>query len=254
MNKPLTEVLEKQLGGKKMSQQKVLVIIPAFNEEESIDSVIQKIENVSLHYKYRVDYLVIDDCSKDRTLDILRNGKRNYVSLPVNLGIGGGMQCGYIYALEKGYDVAVQMDADGQHDPEYLDVIVRPVLEDRADMVIGSRFIMKEGFQSSAARRVGIGFLSRLVRFVCGADIKDVTSGFRAVNKDIVRFFAQEYAQDYPEPESIVSCAKNKFRIREAPVVMHERMGGESSISPAKSVYYMIKVSLGILIEGLVTI
>lgn len=234
-----------------MERQKVLVIIPAFNEEKSIERVIQKIESVKGDYVYQVDYLVVNDCSKDDTLKMLKEARRNYVSLPVNLGIGGGMQCGYLYALEHGYDIAIQMDADGQHDPGYLDVLVRPVLEGETDMVVGSRFLTKEGFQSSAARRMGIRFLSRLIRIICGVDIKDVTSGFRAVNRDIIQFFAGDYAQDYPEPESIVACVKNKFTIREVPVVMHERCGGESSISPLRSVYYMCKVSIAVFLEGI---
>lgn len=231
--------------------QKVLIIIPAFNEEKSISNLIRSIENIRTNFAYKIEYLVINDCSLDHTLDILRVEKKNYVSLPVNLGIGGGMQCGYLYAAEYGYDVAVQMDADGQHDPEYLDEIVRPVLDGKADMVIGSRFINKEGFQSSAVRRIGIWILSRLVRLVCGADIKDVTSGFRAVNKDVIHFFEKNYAQDYPEPESIVLCAKNKFQIQEVPVVMHERQGGKSSISAMRSFYYMVKVSISILVAGI---
>lgn len=231
---------------------KVLVIIPAFNEEENIEHVIQKIEAVSEETcAYQVDYLAVNDCSKDHTLKILKESGRNYVSLPVNLGIGGGMQCGYLYAFEHGYDIAVQMDADGQHDPKYLDVIVTPVLEGKTDIAVGSRFLTKEGFQSSAARRMGIRFLSGLIRLICGVDIKDVTSGFRAVNRDVIRFFAGNYAQDYPEPESIVACVKNKFTIQEVPVVMHERCGGESSISPMQSIYYMFKVSIAVFLEGI---
>lgn len=233
-----------------MGKQKVLIVIPAFNEEKSIDSVIQGIKLISEKSDYTMEYLVVDDCSKDHTLTILREKNRNYISLAVNLGIGGGMQCGYLYAMEHNYDIAVQMDADGQHEPKYLDQVIRPVLEGQADMAIGSRFLTGEGFQSSAARRVGIWFLSRLIKYVCKADIKDVTSGFRAVGREVICLFTQDYAQDYPEPESIVSCVKNKFRICEVPVVMHERVAGQSSISTARSLYYMCKVSLGILIEG----
>lgn len=233
-----------------MEKKKVLIIIPAFNEEENIDRVIRGIELIREHRAYQVEYLVVNDCSEDRTLKILAQSNRNYVLLPVNLGIGGGMQCGYLYALEHGYDIAVQMDADGQHDPQYLDKLVRPVLEGEADIAVGSRFLAKEGFQSSAVRRAGIRFLSRLIRIVCGVDVKDVTSGFRAVNRSTIRFFAGNYAQDYPEPESIVACVKNKFKITEVPVVMHERCGGESSISPVRSVYYMLKVSIAIFLEG----
>lgn len=233
-----------------METKKVLVIIPAYNEEESIEKVIKDIKNNTANLEYVVDYLVVNDCSKDDTLSILQQNARNYISLPINLGIGGGVQSGYLYAYENDYDVAVQMDGDGQHDPKYLDAVVSPVLKQEADVAIGSRFINKEGFQSSSLRRAGIKFLSGLIKFVCGAKVKDVTSGFRAANAAAVKAFTIDYAQDYPEPEAIVMCAKKGFKIKEVPVIMRERQGGESSISSFKSVYYMIKVSIAIIFAG----
>lgn len=230
---------------------KVLIIIPAYNEEESIDAVIRNLQENANENNYQVDYLVVNDCSKDRTLEVLEEGKRSYVSLPINLGIGGGVQCGYLYAKENGYDIAIQMDGDGQHDPQYIDDLVKPILNDEADMTLGSRFIDKEGFQSSALRRFGIRFLSTVIQCVSGIKIKDVTSGFRAVNRKILEEFADDYAQDYPEPESLVVCAKKKYRIKEVAVVMRERQGGESSISPFRSVYYMIKVTIAILFRAM---
>lgn len=230
---------------------KVLIIIPAYNEEESIDVVIRNLQENVNENNYQVDYLVINDCSKDRTLEVLEEGSRSYVSLPINLGIGGGVQCGYLYAKENGYDIAIQMDGDGQHDPQYIDDLVKPILNDEADMTLGSRFIDKEGFQSSALRRFGIRFLSTVIQCVCGIKIKDVTSGFRAVNRNILEDFADDYAQDYPEPESLVVCAKKEYRIKEVAVVMRERQGGESSISPFRSVYYMIKVTIAILFRAM---
>lgn len=226
---------------------KVLVIIPAFNEEENILKVLNRMQNQYSQY----DYLVINDCSRDNTEKILSEGNYNYVSLPVNLGIGGAVQTGYRYALKNNYDIAIQMDGDGQHNPEYIKDIIVPIANGEADSVIGSRFITKEGFQSSGLRRMGIKFLSGLIYLTCGIRVYDVTSGFRAVNKKCIRLFAEEYAQDYPEPEAIVASAMQHIRIKEVPVIMNEREGGVSSISGLKSIYYMIKVSLAILISRL---
>lgn len=230
---------------------RVLIIVPAYNEEENIEKVIKNIEKEKTGKEYIIDYLVVNDCSKDRTLDILKQEENNYVSLPINLGIGGGVQSGYLYALENNYDIAVQMDGDGQHDPEYLDDILQPILQGEADVVIGSRFINKEGFQSSFLRRLGIKMLSSVIYLVCKEKIKDVTSGYRAVNREVIKLFAGNYAQDYPEPEAIVLCAKNGYRIKEIAVKMKERQGGESSISPLKSIYYMIKVTIAIIFAAM---
>lgn len=229
---------------------KVLVIIPAYNESENINDVITKLEETLPGDDYCVDYVVVNDCSRDNTLAVLRESKRNYVSLPINLGIGGGVQCGYIYARDNDYDVAIQMDGDGQHDPDYIETLVRPIFDGEADMTVGSRFIDREGFQSSAMRRFGIRFLSSVIWRACRVRIKDVTSGYRAANRGVIQEFADDYAQDYPEPESLVMCAKKHYRIKEVPVVMRERQGGESSISPLKSVYYMIKVTIAIVLRA----
>lgn len=227
-----------------------MVIIPAYNESENINDVITKLEETLPGDDYCVDYVVVNDCSRDNTLAVLRESKRNYVSLPINLGIGGGVQCGYIYARDNDYDVAIQMDGDGQHDPDYIETLVRPIFDGEADMTVGSRFIDREGFQSSAMRRFGIRFLSSVIWRACRVRIKDVTSGYRAANRGVIQEFADDYAQDYPEPESLVMCAKKHYRIKEVPVVMRERQGGESSISPLKSVYYMIKVTIAIVLRA----
>ena len=169
--------------------------------------------------------------------------------LPVNLGIGGAVQTGYLYAARNGYDIAVQVDGDGQHDPKFLSKMAEFIEAEHADMVIGSRFINKEGFQSSGARRVGIKYFTMLIKLLTGAKITDPTSGLRMVNREIIEFFAEEYPKDYPEPESVVAILRRKKKVLELPVIMRERSGGVSSISMKKSVYYMIKVSLAILIE-----
>jgi glycosyltransferase involved in cell wall biosynthesis len=222
---------------------KILIIIPAYNEEDSILDTVSGVKK--LHPE--ADVLVINDCSRDRTEEILTENGIRHVRLPVNLGIGGAMQCGYRYACLREYDVAVQMDGDGQHPAEELDSLLAPVLDGSADMSIGSRFIKGEGFQSSAMRRTGIRFLSFLIRLRTGQRILDVTSGYRAVNLRYAALFSREYAQDYPEPESLVLAARAGARIAEVPVQMRQRQGGVSSISFLRSIYYMIKVSLAIL-------
>lgn len=223
---------------------KILVIIPAYNEEETILSVIEKLNKDCK----RADYIVVNDCSTDSTLSKLQQFHASYLNLPLNLGIGGGVQAGYKYALEKGYDIAIQIDGDGQHDTAYLENVIAPIESGEADIVIGSRFITKEGFQSSGIRRLGIKFLSTLIRLCCGTKVQDVTSGFRAVNRTGICMYAKDYPVDYPEPEAIVKASVMGLRIKEVPVVMKEREAGESSISPFKSVYYMIKVSVAIVI------
>lgn len=223
---------------------KTLVIIPAYNEAENIEKVVNRLKNVVPD----ISYLVVNDCSKDNTEDICKKNGFEYISLPVNLGIGGGVQAGYKYALENNYDIAIQMDGDGQHDAKELHKLIDKIKANEADVVIGSRFINSEGFQSSLMRRIGINFLSNLIKFCCGVRIKDVTSGFRAVNKKFIQIYAEEYSQDYPEPEAIVACALLDGRIEEIPVIMHERIGGTSSINAWRPMYYMIKESIAILI------
>ena len=197
--------------------------------------------------------MVINDCSKDGTRRVLQENGIPYLDLPLNLGIGGGVQTGYKYAVEHGYDVTVQFDGDGQHDAAYISTLVKPILEGKADMVVGSRFVAKDGqgFQSTAMRRLGINFLSGLIRLCTGQRVMDATSGFRACGKELTALFAQSYAQDYPEPEAIVTALVSGYRVLEVPVQMKERQGGVSSIRALKSVYYMIKVSLAVLLAGL---
>ena len=224
---------------------KILVIIPCYNEQESIERVI---ENLKANAPF-ADYLIVNDCSTDKTLRILQANDMNYINNPVNLGIGGGVQAGYLYARENGYDVAVQMDGDGQHDPKYLEKVCAPVIDGTYDMCIGSRFIEKEGFQSSFMRRLGIMIISFMIKLFTGKKIYDVTSGYRACNKELINFFADNYADDYPEPEAIITSVLSGFKVGEVPVVMVERQGGTSSIRSLKSAYYMIKVCLALVVD-----
>lgn len=223
---------------------RVLIIIPSYNEAGNIKKVISNLLQDYSQY----DYLIINDCSKDKTEEICSLNGYNYISLPINLGIGGGVQAGYKYALAHDYDIAVQHDGDGQHDPAYISAVIQPIIDGQADIVIGSRFIDKKGFQSSYARRMGIKLLSGLIYFSCGTRIRDATSGFRAVNKEYIRFYADEYPSDYPEPEAIVTAKLNGARIQEVPVIMKERENGTSSINLKRSIYYMVKVSIAIII------
>ena len=223
---------------------KVLLIIPAYNEEESLRSLIEEIKAVCSE----VDYLVVNDCSSDDTERLLEELGANYITLPCNMGIGGAVQSGYRYAAQNGYDIAIQIDGDGQHDVRFVKDMVKLIEDKQADVVIGSRFIDKEGFQSSQARRIGIRILSMLIRLMCGAKVKDVTSGFRAVNRRFIELFAENYPDDYPEPEVIVTAKLYGAVINEVPVVMRERTTGKSSINLKRSIYYMIKVGLAIII------
>jgi len=224
--------------------ERLLIIIPAYNEQENIEKTLKDIQT----HVPEADYIVINDCSSDGTRAILRKIHATYLDLPVNLGIGGGVQTGYRYALEHNYDIAVQFDGDGQHDAYYIKDLIAPIETGQADVSIGSRFVKKEGFQSSAMRRFGIRFLSGLIHLLCGVMVRDVTSGMRAVNREMIEKFAQNYAQDYPEPEAILYSGLIKARIAEVPVQMRERQGGTSSINMLRSMYYMVKVSIALVV------
>lgn len=226
---------------------KKIAIIPAYNEQDSIVKTVTDLQKKAPNF----DYIIINDCSKDNTMDICREHGLKVLNLPINLGIGGAVQTGYLYAYQHNYDVAVQFDGDGQHDAAYLEAMSEVLEKEQIDMVIGSRFITKEGFQSSGLRRVGIRYFAFLTKLLFGQEITDATSGMRMCNRKVMELFIKDYPRDYPEPESVARLLRHKCRIKEIPVVMHEREAGVSSISLKKSGYYMIKVSLAILIERL---
>ena len=226
---------------------KKLIIIPAFNEESNIERTVQAILREAPDF----DYVIINDCSTDKTREICEMNGYNIVNLPINLGIGGAVQTGYKYGYENDYDMAVQVDGDGQHDPEFLNLMAEYLVENKLDMVIGSRFIEKKGFQSSKTRRIGIVFFSKLIKILTGQLITDPTSGLRMIGRNAMALFAIDYPRDYPEPESVVAVLRRNMKVAEIPVIMHERQGGVSSISLKKSVYYMLKVSLAMIIESI---
>lgn len=226
---------------------KSIVIIPAYNEEKSIGKTVEDIIQNAPEF----DYVIVNDCSKDDTLRVCTENGLHVLNLPVNLGIGGAVQTGYRYALKNGYDFAVQFDGDGQHDAKYLHQMRDHMIEHKQNMLIGSRYIEKEGFQSSGLRRFGIRFFSALITVLTGTKITDPTSGMRMVDREVIEIYAENYPKDYPEPESVVAILNQGKTVGEYPVMMRERMEGVSSISPMRSVYYMIKVTLAILVEML---
>lgn len=222
-----------------------LIIIPAYNESESIKTVIEDVRQ----FEDEFDFVIINDCSLDNTSQIARGMGANVIDLPVNLGIGGCVQTGYKYALKKGYDIAVQFDGDGQHDASYLCDMYKFMKDSGADMVIGSRFINKTGFQSSALRRLGIKIITFAIKITTGKTITDATSGFRMANKNIIKLFASDYPVDYPESETNAIVLRKGYKVEEMPVEMKERVGGVSSITMKKALYFMPKVVLAILIN-----
>ena len=222
------------------------MIIPCYNEEAVISQLLNEIKTISIP-GCELTALPVNDCSIDETLSKIKAATATYLDLPVNLGIGGAVQSGYKFAKLNDFDVAVQMDGDGQHPISELPKLLQPILEKEADICIGSRFINREGFQSSGLRRFGINYFKRLNQFLLGIKITDSTSGFRAINAKAIQLTCDYYPDEYPEPEAIVLFHMNGLKIKEVPVVMKERQGGTSSISSFKSLYYMIKVTLGII-------
>ena len=232
---------------------KTLVIIPAYNEEESILNTYKEIIDYNKKYNTHYDVIVINDCSTDKTLEICKTNNIPTISLIHNLGIGGAVQTGYKYALMNDYDIAIQYDGDGQHDVKYIKNIIEPIINDNADFVIGSRFVTKDAseFKSSAARRLGIKLISNIIHLLTKKRIYDVTSGFRAANKKVIQLFANECPVEYPEPITNMELLKNNLNVFEVPVAMRERDGGVSSIHSWKNAYYMVNVILAILVFGL---
>ena len=226
---------------------KMLVIIPAYNEEASVAAVVGRVKSCLPE----ADILVVNDGSHDRTAERAENSGARVIELSFNLGIGGAMQTGYMYAKRWGYEIAVQVDADGQHDPSYIKTMLEPVMEGRADVVIGSRYVHKTTYRSTFLRRTGMVFFSVLVRLLTGLRVKDTTSGFRVVNRKVIEYFADRYPSDYPEVDVLIKLYKRHFWVAEVPVEMAERQGGKSSITLLRSVYYMVKVSLSLIIGAL---
>jgi glycosyltransferase involved in cell wall biosynthesis len=224
---------------------KILIIIPAYNEEDTVGQVIEKTRQ-SLP---SADIIVVNDGSSDSTSAISKQQGAKVLDLPYNLGIGAAMQSGYKFAYKMGYDIAVQCDADGQHRPAQIKKLIDPLINDKVDMVLGSRYLKTRRFKSSVPRRLGMLIFSNILSFIIGQKLTDTTSGFRAVNRDVIKTFSMYYPSDYPEPEALVLLHRGGFTIKEISINMNSRKAGNSSITLSKSIYYMVKVTLAIFID-----
>ena len=226
---------------------KILVILPCYNEAESIVPLIQEFNDLKNSFNYPFDIVVINDCSKDETSQLAKGANVRVIDLPVNLGIGGAMQTGFKYAQHFKYDVAVQMDGDGQHPPKELQKLLDQYFKTGENVIIGSRFIDKEGFQSSFLRRFGIKYFHWMNWLFTGNSIYDITSGFRLYDRKAIELVADNYPDEYPEPEALILFSKENLSVKEVSVVMRERQGGVSSITSFSQLYYMLKVTLAMI-------
>jgi len=224
---------------------KILIIVPAYNEEESLHGVIQDLRS----HVPQADILVVNDGSSDRTAAVARQSGVKLASLSFNLGIGGAMQTGFQYARMKDYDIAIQFDGDGQHVAAEIEILLAALQKGGSDIVVGSRFLKRGDYRPSFFRKVGISIFSTVLSAIIGIPVTDTTSGFRAVNRRAIEFFARVYPEDYPEVESLVLLHRAGMTIAEAPVQMRDRTGGRSSITPIQSAYYMVKVLLAVFID-----
>ena len=221
---------------------KILVIVPAYNEERTIRGVIQNVRTALP----ATDVLVVNDGSSDATGTIVREEGALILEHPYNMGIGATMQTGFLYALRNGYQVAVQIDGDGQHDPEFLPSLIGPLIQGKSNLVIGSRYLSDGGFKSTFFRKAGITFFACLIRICTGKTVTDPTSGFRSMDRKGIRLFANDYPSDYPEVETLILAHKKGLHFQEVPTRMRHRQGGTSSIGFLSAIYYMVKVTLSI--------
>ncbi len=223
---------------------RAVAIVPAFNEARSLPIVLEELRDSVPG----CDICVVDDGSMDQTAAVATVVGATVLRCPVNLGIGGAVQTGYLWARDHGYEAAVQLDGDGQHDPRSVPALLQPIREGAAQVVVGSRFLGRTGFRSTAVRRLGIRYLSLFLRLRCGARVTDPTSGFRAVDRTAIELFAASYPPDYPEPESIALAVRRGLRVAEVPVQMRHRAHGRSSIGALRTLYYLVKVSLALVL------
>jgi glycosyltransferase involved in cell wall biosynthesis len=230
---------------------KLLIIIPCYNEEAALPALLNTLPGIRLNQNYQVEIAVINDCSTDNTLAVARQHSVTVIDLPVNLGIGGAVQSGLIYAHQNDFDLAVQMDGDGQHPPHELVKLLACYETSGANLIIGSRFIEREGFQSSFARRLGVGYFHWLNKVFTGHSIFDSTSGFRLFDREAISLGAEHYPDEYPEPESLILFARVGLAIKETPVIMSDRQGGQSSIRNFASLYYCIKVTIAMVFASI---
>jgi glycosyltransferase involved in cell wall biosynthesis len=227
---------------------RIVAVVPAWNEEGAIGSVIDEIARA----RPASEVVVVDDASTDDTAAVALRHGATVLRLPFNVGIGGAVQTGFRYALAQGYDRAVRLDGDGQHDASQIPRILAPIEEGAADLVIGSRFVDPGGtYRPPFARRMGIRVFARLVSLLCGQRVTDTTSGFVALDRAGIELFAAEYPHDYPEVESTLVALRSGLRLAQVQVEMRERTTGASSITFLRSLYYIVKVTLALLIASL---
>ncbi len=223
---------------------RALAIVPAYNEEKSLPALIAELQQAGC------DIMVVNDASSDATEQVARACGAAILSLPVNLGIGGAVQTGFLYAIRKGYDAVIQVDGDGQHDPRQIPIIMAPLIADEADCVIGSRYHPSKpdiDYRTPTLRRLGMHFSTGILRFATGLHIHDTTSGFRALNRRAFEFFATKYPVDHPEAESLLVLHQAGFRIVELPVTMRCRTSGQSLFSMYRAAFYPLRVCIGFL-------
>lgn len=220
-----------------MSAPRVLVIIPAHNEEDSLPKTLAEVKAKAP----TVDVLIVDDGSRDGTARVARAAGIPVVRHPVNLGVGGALQTGFRYAVERGYDIGVQLDADGQHDPDYLAVLLAPMVANACDVSIGSRYVESTGYRAPWNRRLGMVIFSGVVKLALGQRITDTTSGFRAYSRPVMQVCQHDFPKDFPDAPLLIALARRGFRLAEVPVVMRERQAGQSFYTLGKQLYYPYK-------------
>jgi glycosyltransferase involved in cell wall biosynthesis len=241
-----TEVLSAPSSGSApLATVKRIAIVPAFNEERNVGRVLDELRAIDPG----LAVVVVSDGSTDRTAEVASARGAYVIRLPFNLGIGGAVQTGFRYAWEEGYELAVRLDGDGQHDPGELGILVAPVVAGEADLAVGSRFVAGGGYRSSAARRIGIRVLARVVSLIARQRLTDTTSGFQACNRRAISLYAADLPHDYPEVEGMVMAIKHRIRLVEVPVTMREREHGSSSIGTLGSIYYMVKILLALFVD-----
>jgi glycosyltransferase involved in cell wall biosynthesis len=232
-------------AGEQRRRLRSLVIVPAYNEEGSLREVIEEIRAADAD----LSIVVINDCSTDETPRHARAAGVAVVNLPFNIGIGGAMKTGYQYARDNGFEVAVQIDADGQHDAAHVARLITPISLDAADMVIGTRFAGEREYHATPGRRAGMILFSWATRLITRKRLTDPTSGFRAVNRRGIELFAAEYPPDFPEVESNVLAARNGLRILEVPVTMRQRAAGRSTVTTLRGTYFVIRILLALFVS-----
>jgi glycosyltransferase involved in cell wall biosynthesis len=231
-----------------VSEDRLVAVVPAWNESGAIGGVVDEIRA----FDARIDVVVVDDASSDDTASVARAHGATVLALPFNVGIGGAVQTGFRYARDEGYEVAVRLDGDGQHDASELGKLLGPIRAGDADFVVGSRFVDPGGtYRPPFARRVGIGVFARLVSLLGGQHVTDTTSGFAALNRAGIELFADEYPHDYPEVEGTLVALRSGLRLTQVQVDMRERQAGTSSITFVRSLYYIVKVMLALLVASL---